>query len=99
MNESERLARQSWRRVAVIPPVMGVVLFTSAGRLDWYAAWAFIAMVLLVQVEVVYLLLRKSPDLLIERSRFREGTKRWDKVIVALITTVFPLWQWIAAGL
>jgi protein-S-isoprenylcysteine O-methyltransferase Ste14 len=92
-------ARQSWVRVALTPPLMGAVLFSAAGRLDWWGAWALIALVVVAQVEVIVMLQRKSPDLLIERNRIRSGTKTWDKVIVPLIAVVLPLMTWILAGL
>jgi protein-S-isoprenylcysteine O-methyltransferase Ste14 len=78
---------------------MGAVLFGAAGRLDWWAGWLFIALVVLMQVHVIVTLQKTSPDLLTERNRIRAGTKPWDKVIAPLIALVFPLLMWLAAGL
>lgn len=94
-----RHAYQSWVRNALGPIFMGGVLFPAAGRLDWYAAWVYIALVFLVQVQVLVTLERISPDLLTERSRMRAGTKPWDKIIAPLIALVLPAAMWLAAGL
>ncbi len=95
----ERQARNSKIRIAFTPLIMGVVLFWSAGRLDWWAAWIFISLVLLIQVRVVLTLQRTSPDLLMERDRMREGTKQWDKPLVPLIVMVLPMAMWMISGL
>jgi protein-S-isoprenylcysteine O-methyltransferase Ste14 len=92
-------ARQSWVRAALTPFLMGAVLFSAAGRLDWFAAWIFIALVVLIQIRVIATLQRTSPDLLTERNRMRAGTKPWDKAIVPLIALVLPVLTWLAAGL
>jgi protein-S-isoprenylcysteine O-methyltransferase Ste14 len=92
-------ARQSWIRVALTAPVMGGALFCAAGRVDWVAAWAYIALVALMQVAVILTVQRTSPDLLAERDRMRAGTKPWDKVIAPLIALGLPACMWVAAGL
>jgi protein-S-isoprenylcysteine O-methyltransferase Ste14 len=59
----------------------------------------YIALIVLVQVQVTTMLQRTSPDLLAERKRIREGTKPWDKVIAPLIALVLPILMWLTAGL
>jgi protein-S-isoprenylcysteine O-methyltransferase Ste14 len=78
---------------------MVAVLFAAAGRLDWYGAWTYIALLVVMQVRVIVMLRRTSPDLLVERSRIREGTKSWDRVIAPLIALVLPILMWLTAGL
>lgn len=97
--ETARPARQSWARIGITPLLMGAVLFGAAGRLDWWAAWLFIALVVLMQIHVIVTLQKTSPDLLTERKRIRAGTKPWDKVIAPIIALVLPLLMWLAAGL
>ena len=47
------------------------------------------------------IMLRVSPDLLVERSQFLKGesVKGWDKVIAPLVALYGPLSLWIVAGL
>jgi protein-S-isoprenylcysteine O-methyltransferase Ste14 len=78
---------------------MGAFLFSSAGRLDWLAAWAYIALVTLMQGAGILIVGRTSPDLLVERSKMRAGTKPWDKLIAPLIAFVLPVCMWLIAGL
>jgi protein-S-isoprenylcysteine O-methyltransferase Ste14 len=100
MGDTVRPARGSWFRVAFTPVAMGAFLFPAAGRLNWYAGWLFIVFMVLVQVQYILVLGRKSPDLLIERDQaIRSGTKPWDRVLLPLIAFVLPVLTWVAAGL
>jgi protein-S-isoprenylcysteine O-methyltransferase Ste14 len=92
-------ASKRWARVAFAPLLMGVILFGAAGRIDWYSAWFFIALVTLMQVRVIFALERVSPDLLTERSRLQAGSKPWDKIIAPLIAIVLPMLMWLVSGL
>jgi protein-S-isoprenylcysteine O-methyltransferase Ste14 len=62
--------------------INAVLLFGSAGTLDWPMAWAFIAVSLAVFVVQVQ---RSSPDLLEDRSRRHKDSKRWDRVLVSAL--------------
>jgi protein-S-isoprenylcysteine O-methyltransferase Ste14 len=78
--------------------VMDVVLFVSAGHLDWPAAWIFSFLYCLyLLIAMVWGTLR-DPDLLQERSRRADNVKSWDKVIMA-VYTVLLLVMLILAGL
>ena len=66
--------------VAVV--VMTVILFVSAGRLDWTEAWIFLGVYVLSILAVGTWLFRHDVGLLNERGKVGENTKGWDKIIV-----------------
>jgi hypothetical protein len=65
--------------------INAIMLFGSAGTLDWPMAWAFIVISLAVFIAGI---LRSSPDLLDERSRRHDDSKIWDRVIVSVLATI-----------
>jgi len=64
---------------------MGAALFWPAGRLDWWAAWAALAVTLAWTVATAFVILRFNPDLLVERLGPRKGAKSWDTAILSLL--------------
>ena len=78
--------------------LMGALLFGSAGRLDWWGAWVFLALFLLLMVVAVIWSLRNNPELINERGRVAENTKWWDKIILMLYTLLL-LGSMVVAGL
>jgi protein-S-isoprenylcysteine O-methyltransferase Ste14 len=78
--------------------VMGVALFWSAGRLDWWAAWAAIAVWLAFYTATDILILRKNQDLMAERLSPPKGAKIWDKTIMSIFR-LMTLVRYILAGL
>jgi protein-S-isoprenylcysteine O-methyltransferase Ste14 len=79
--------------------VYAAVLFLSAGRLDWSAAWVFVGLVAATQILSAAVLIRTRPDLLVERSQMQAGTKTWDKYLSVGMALVGPLAIFIVAGL
>jgi protein-S-isoprenylcysteine O-methyltransferase Ste14 len=77
---------------------MGVALFWSAGRLDWWSAWAALAVMAVWTAAMAIIVLHYNPDLLAERLGPRQGEKRWDAAIVPLMGLV-TLVRYILAGL
>jgi protein-S-isoprenylcysteine O-methyltransferase Ste14 len=77
---------------------MGVALFWSAGRIDWWPAWAAIGVWLAWFTVVDYLLLRLNPDLMAERLTPPKGAKSWDRAIVSILRLA-ELFRYIFAGL
>jgi protein-S-isoprenylcysteine O-methyltransferase Ste14 len=77
---------------------MGVALFWSAGRIDWWQAWAALAVMTVWSAATAFIVLRYNPDLLAERLAPRKGEKRWDTAIVALLGLI-TLVRYILAGL
>jgi protein-S-isoprenylcysteine O-methyltransferase Ste14 len=77
---------------------MGVALFWSAGRLDWWAGWAAIAVWLAFFTATDILLLRSNPDLMAERLSPPKGAKTWDRTIMSIFRLT-TLARYILAGL
>jgi len=77
---------------------MGVALFWSAGRLDWWPAWAAIAVWVVEFVAMDILLIRFNPDLMAERQAPPKGAKSWDRAIMSVLR-LLQLARYILAGL
>ena len=78
--------------------VMGVALFWSAGRMDWWPAWASIAVMLAWITATAIVILFNQPDLLAERLGPRKGAKSWDTAIMSILGLT-QLARYIVAGL
>ncbi len=78
--------------------IMAVALFWSAGRIDWWPAWAAIAVMLAWITATAIVILRFNPDLLAERLGPRRGAKPWDMAIMSSLGLV-QLARYIVAGL
>jgi protein-S-isoprenylcysteine O-methyltransferase Ste14 len=77
---------------------VGVALFWSAGRIDWWAAWAAIAVWLIFFTATDILLLRFNPELMAERLNPPKGAKTWDRAILSILRLT-TLVRYILAGL
>lgn len=77
---------------------MGVALFWSAGRIDWWAAWAAIVVWLICFAAMDILILRFNPDLMAERLNPPKGAKSWDRAILSILRLA-TLIRYILAGL
>jgi protein-S-isoprenylcysteine O-methyltransferase Ste14 len=78
--------------------VMGVALFWSAGQIDWWPAWASIAVMLAWITATAIVIFRFNPDLLAERLGPRKGAKHWDTAIMSILGLT-QLVRYIVAGL
>jgi protein-S-isoprenylcysteine O-methyltransferase Ste14 len=78
--------------------LMGVALFWSAGRIDWWPAWALIVVMLAWIAATATVILRVNPDLLAERLGPRKGARSWDVAIMSTIG-VTTLVRLVVAGL
>ncbi len=93
-------AARRWRgRNHIFLVLLVAIVIGGSGRLDWAGGWAFLLIVAASQTATYLLLARKSPDLLMERSRLQPGTKPWDKVLASLVALVLPLAMWIVGAL
>lgn len=102
MNESDR--KILWKgvvRLGLIIPIMLGTLLLSAGRWDWWEAWAYTITGLMVLIGSRIFVIRKHPDLALERAQAHEkkGVKRWDRYLMPFTALVGPLLSWIVAGL
>ena len=77
---------------------MGVALFWSAGRIDWWPAWAALAVMAVWTAATAIIVLRLTPALLAERLGPRKGAKSWDTAIMSSLGLV-QLVRYIVAGL
>jgi protein-S-isoprenylcysteine O-methyltransferase Ste14 len=78
--------------------VMGVALFWSAGRIDWWPAWAALSVMAAWIVATAFVVLRSDPDLLVERLGPRPGAKSWDMAIMSVLGLT-QLARYVVAGL
>jgi len=71
--------------------IIGVLLFGSAGRLDWLWAWVFFGISIAILIFNSVLFLSRDPEMVAERGRIKqEQTKGWDKLITrAMIIPAF----------
>lgn len=77
--------------------IIGVALFWPAGRIDWWPAWAVVAVTLAWTIAMAVVILRSNPSLLAERLGPRKGAKAWDTTIMSLVG-VIQLARYIVAG-
>lgn len=76
-------------QIGITVILMGLILFLTAGRLDWYWAWVYLAYYLLGVVINAIILMRRNPELIAERGEPKEGVKDWDRKLTLLS---MPLW-------
>jgi protein-S-isoprenylcysteine O-methyltransferase Ste14 len=100
-NEGSVLIRKAIALFTITPVLMLGIFYLTAGRLDWWEVWAYMANFLVVAVIGRVLLLIKRPDQARERMEAgsKENVKSWDKWIVPLIALYLPFLSMAAAGL
>jgi hypothetical protein len=76
--------------------IMGIALFWSAGQINWWPAWASLAVMFIWTVATAVVIVRSNPALLVERLGPRKGAKAW-------IQCFEPAWscsvRYVTAGL
>lgn len=77
------------------------ILLLSAGRWDWWKAWMYTALTILITFIGRAVTLKNDPDLIVERisASTAENVKPWDRKIVPLIAIYLPLITWVIIGL
>jgi protein-S-isoprenylcysteine O-methyltransferase Ste14 len=76
----------------------GVVLFWSAGRIDWWPAWGVLGVNAFMMAAMGFVIFRLHPDLATERLAPPKGAKKWDVAINSGVRTI-QLARYIVAGL
>lgn len=71
----------------------------TAGRLDWREGWAYLTVIILTQIVSAATIIPARPDLIAERSKLQEGTKKWDRILAPLVAIFGPLAMIVTAGL
>ena len=62
-----------------------LILFISAGRIDYWQGWLY-GSINIISTVVNSLALYNDKELVAERSKFKAGTKSWDKLILGLLS-------------
>ncbi len=75
-------------QVLVSIVIMGLMLFLTAGRIDWPAAWIFLGTYALMILTVGVWAARKHPDVVNERGKIAHNAKSWDKVLMTIYTVM-----------
>jgi protein-S-isoprenylcysteine O-methyltransferase Ste14 len=78
--------------------VMGVALFWSAGKVDWWPGWAALGVMMAWTLAMALIIFRTNLSLLAERLVPRQGMKSWDRAILSLLGLT-QLVRYILAGL
>jgi protein-S-isoprenylcysteine O-methyltransferase Ste14 len=88
------MARRLIVSTAGLIAVMAVFLLVPAGKLDWPAAWGFLAEIGVLSLAIGLWLARNDPALLAERlgSPFQRAQKTWDKVFMSVVMVLYFGW-------
>jgi protein-S-isoprenylcysteine O-methyltransferase Ste14 len=75
------------RRTVISVAVMGLLLFASAGTVDWPSAWIFLISQLLLSLAGGVWLARNDPELFEERMKplFQPGQRNSDKFVLVIL--------------
>ncbi len=100
-NQQTKFPWKGMIQLILIVPLMLAVLLLSAGKWNWWEAWAYTGFGLLILLGSRIVILLKYPDLAQERSSApdKEDTKQWDKFLMPFTALYGPLISWIVAGL
>lgn len=85
--------RALWRRQAVFLPVFFILLFAPAGTLDYWQAWVYAALFIVVTGAIGLFFYRLDPQVLLRRMRAGPAaeTEPAQKIIMTLILIGFAL--------
>jgi protein-S-isoprenylcysteine O-methyltransferase Ste14 len=95
-HKSQRIIR---RRLVLFllaaPFVLALLLFLPAGTLAWARGWVFLLVSFGTEIISRLYLWHVNPELLVARSQFHEGAKRWDALLARfyfpLMLSMFPI--------
>jgi len=86
VTEPEPMSRAAALAYAVgLPLALLALVFLPVGRLDWAPGWFFVGFLIIVYGISALVLWRVNPIIYRARSRFQQGTKRWDRILLALM--------------
>jgi hypothetical protein len=78
--------RSTMNRLVVAFVILAVLLFVPAGRITWTRGWIFLLVfTLLITASIAYFT-HANPEMFAVRSRVHPGTKRWDKIVMCLLS-------------
>lgn len=98
--DSTRTLKRTYLRIYLSLVLQGAILFVSAGRFDVPRAWLYLGICMIYYLASLTIMHKLCPEIIRIRTQkmFREGTKTWDKVILATIMVSF-LVMLVMAGL
>lgn len=85
-------------RFVLAIPVLGLLLFLPAGRLDWDMAWAWLLTVLGCVGFNLLVLIRTNPEVLAERVELKQSDQKRDSILTGVVA-VFWVGLLVVAGL
>lgn len=94
----DRVLFKRLAQIAFIVMLQALLLFGGAGRLDWWAAWAYTGIYVALIAFNAFTMLRGRQELIAERAEVRAGWKGWDKIIGSAMSLSW-LATLLAAGL
>jgi protein-S-isoprenylcysteine O-methyltransferase Ste14 len=65
--------------------ILGVILFWSAGTMNWPMAWVLLAIVFAWTIGMLIVMVKRHPQLLAERTGPRKGAKSTDAAIMGVV--------------
>lgn len=68
-------------RESAFLPIQAAILFVSSGRIDWFWAWAYLAVMVGEGAIALMMILRRNPELVAERAEAKENIKSWDRTL------------------
>jgi len=99
-NKTGRQGITAWvMQMFITTAIAGILLFMTAGRLNWLGGWAFFGLNLCTQLLSALILIPRQPELLAERSQIQKGTKGWDRFFAPAIMVLGTIAIIITAGL
>jgi protein-S-isoprenylcysteine O-methyltransferase Ste14 len=94
-SEIQKKARRRMIQVVIQYLIIALVLFLTAGKLNWIWAWAYMGLsVLILSINARVI----SPELMAERGEIKENVESWDRT-VALVGSLFTFAVIILPGL
>ena len=78
--------------LVALPAYFALFMFLPAGNWAWMKGWLFIGVFLGTLAVVALYLWRVNPEVVVARTGFHEGTKRWDKILLRFfLPTVYAI--------
>lgn len=88
LNEQEKSV-ETWKniirrllQVSIVMVMTALILFVSAGKINWIYAWIYILASLSVIITNAFIF---PPELISERGRKKENVENWDKLISGIL--------------
>lgn len=85
----ERISRRALVFVPLFPLLLYLFLFLPAGDCGWVRGWILIGVFFGVVAIMLGILSVVNPSVLAARSRFHEGRKHWDTILVRYLRLAF----------